>query len=213
MQSFSRCIGKRWRSLLFGILCLTLIAGNSIHKSTKGDLPRVTVDRGEAVLLLPESLTKVINRNFPGFRVPTREDMTGEWATRSKKYAVPYACWGDFTGNGFTDIALILLGKDRWKLVMFNQTAKGEYEAYEARGYPGPDIEFTTVHPAQRFHIYTLSAGQKLKVDGSSVRLTQRELDTIIFSLLEDARSGIQFVWFPKFGSYDATVRFGNLTD
>ena len=206
-------------SSLVGILCLSLILSKAVPVCAENGLPQVTLEGDKPVLVLPDVLFKFINTTLPDFRVPTKEDMTGKWATYPKKDAVPYACWGDFNGDGLTDIALILIGKIRWKLMVFNQTANGNYEAFEASGYPGPDKEFTRYHPpdryhpTHRYHIYTLKAGQKLKVDGLIVWDVQFKFDTIIFSILGESRSGILFVWSPRGKYYSASLGFGSLTD
>lgn len=58
---------------------------------------------------------------------------------------IPYAVWGDLSGGGRTDVALILLGNKEWKLAIFHQTETG-YVLVHAQGSrtEGPDAQVSS---------------------------------------------------------------------
>jgi hypothetical protein len=78
-------------------------------------------------LELPKGAIQAIERDFPRLRIPTHEDIKGEWATLHRDGRVAYATWGDYDGDRMTDIALILLGADEWKCIVLNQRRSGVY--------------------------------------------------------------------------------------
>src|SRR5690348_4751217 len=94
------------------IECL-MIAGIAIlagHQPAfaENPLPKVIMEDGTPVVELPGKLTQFISVKFPDLRLPGKADMKGGWATFHGKREIPYACWGDFNGDGLTDVALIL---------------------------------------------------------------------------------------------------------
>ena len=205
------CLAGGNRFFSVGILSLLLLA-NSLAVRASDDSPKILLRENKPVLVLPESLTQYIKAKYPNLRVPNVEDMTADWATYLKKDTVPYACWGDFNGDGMTDVALILIGKQRWRLLAFNQTDEHTYEALRLGHFPGPDRSFTRHHPLQNFYIYTLEAGKKLKVGEELVGHTQHEFDSIAFFRLGEPADGILYRWRTKNNLYGVT-RFGGLTD
>lgn len=200
---------KFFSSAILPLLLLACTAG----VDATGHTPKIVVREGKPVLVLPESLTSYIKTQYPSFRVPTAEDMTGAWAPYLDRMdAVPYATWGDFNGDGLTDVALILIGQGRWKNVAFHQTARHTYEAQRLGYFPGPDKRFVRVHPPQRFILYTLKAGEKLKFGEKHVDVSQHQFDSIFFGLSKDPTSAIQYQWEPDPNFYSAN-RYGDMTD
>lgn len=192
MKNFMRPMVFFLGRILFVVL--TLIMVDSVW--AEGNMPKVVVEGERPLLVLPEALMRYIRVKFPDYRIPTKEDMTGEWGTYQKKDAVPYACWGDFNGDGLTDVALILIGKDQWRLVAFHQTAEGTYVASgKVVRFMGPDEIFYRRNPPQRFHIYTIKAGDVLKVGDKAAFNTPYQFDSIAFFLIGDPASGIHSVW------------------
>jgi hypothetical protein len=152
------------------------------------DTPRIIQKNDKPVLLLPKSLTKYIKATFPGFRIPTGTDMVGKWATYSKKDAVPYACLGDFNGDGRTDVALMLIREDKWRIVAFQRMAEDGWEWERLTPYRLP------FYPnfLQGVHIYTLKAGQMIIRDGKSEDSSKKELDTIIYTVITEKPDQIE---------------------
>jgi len=194
------------------ILPLLLLACTAGVDAT-GHTPKIVLREDKPVLVLPESLTSYIKTQYPSFRVPNAEDMTGGWATYlDRTDAVPYATWGDFNGDGLTDVALILIGQDRWKNVAFHQTAEHIYEAERLGKFPGPDKRFVRVHPPQRFILYTLKAGEKLKFGEEFDDISQHQFDSIAFGLSKDPTDVVQYKWAPEYNFY-SVIAYGGMTD
>jgi hypothetical protein len=159
------------------------------------DTPRIIQKNDKPVLLVPESLTKYIKATFPGFRIPTGTDIVGKWATYSKKDAVPYACLGDFNGDGRTDVALILMGKDTWRIVAFQRMAEDGWEWGKLSRHRLP------IYPnfLQGVHIYTLKAGQMIIRDGESEDSSKEEFDSIIYTDITEKPDRIeQHSWYKR---------------
>ena len=120
-----RCDALAVLTLLGAMLSL---AGGAAAVPPAGNLePKITDENGAPTIALPEALLKQIQTKYPGFRVPRKEDVTGEWANTRTTDQVPYAVWGDMDGNGLTDVALMVLGQDKWKVVVFLQQPGGGY--------------------------------------------------------------------------------------
>lgn len=85
------------------------------------EVPVVKLQDGKPVLVLPVRMKEFIEGYFEDYRLPGPQDMIGDWAQFKK--TVPYAAWGDFNGDRLLDLALVLLGKDRWRLAELHQTA------------------------------------------------------------------------------------------
>lgn len=127
-----------------------LLSGYKPAISTQIDDPQIVRQNGQKVLLLPNSLIESIRRNFHGFNIPTESDMTGRWLEEKEPNPFPYITWGDFDGDGLTDVAVLLVRDGQkehakherheklerhdhpWKFVIFHQTPGREYKpAYE----------------------------------------------------------------------------------
>ena len=191
-------MGDLWtedRSMRIVILCLLLIIAIPSSIEAQSNIPQVVVKDGSPVLVLPDSLIAFIAESYPGFRVPTKEDRTGEWATYSKADAVPYACWGDFNGDGLTDVALMLIGNDGWRLVAFNQKVNGTYVDHKVIGFPGEEKNWYRYNPPQRFQVYTVKAAEAFKVGDRASFYSRYEFDSIAFMSLGDPTSGKHSIW------------------
>lgn len=142
---------------------------------------------------VPETLRSFIAAHYPGYHVPSRRQMIRGWARYSKTKVPPYACRGDFNGDGRIDAALILLGSSAWRLVAFHARADGSYDALEPRGLPGIQGEFERENPAQDFRVFTVKKGTRLRVSGSAG--IAHKFDSIGLFLIDDPNSGVQFKW------------------
>ncbi len=200
---------KFFSSAILPLLLLACTAG----VDATGHTPKIVLREDKPVLVLPESLTSYIKTQYPSFRVPNAEDMTGAWAPYLDRMdAVPYATWGDFNGDGLTDVALILIGQGRWKNVAFHQTARHTYEAQRLGYFPGPDKRFVRVHPPQRFILYTLKAGEKIKFGEEFDDISQHQFDSIAFALSEDPTGVMQYKWAPEYNFY-SVIAYGGMRD
>lgn len=76
--------------------------------------------------MVPARLEASIKANFPAYRIPQGQDITAGWVN-DKLGASPFFCLGDFNGDGIVDAAIILVGKDTWRVVVFEQDQAGAY--------------------------------------------------------------------------------------
>jgi len=51
----------------------------------------------------------------------------GQWAKGVQAGTPPFMCEGDFSGDGLTDEAIILIGQDSWRFVVFEQRRGGDF--------------------------------------------------------------------------------------
>src|SRR5436190_6257722 len=82
-----RCDALAVLTLLGAMLSL---AGGAAAVPPAGNLePKITDENGAPTIALPEALLKQIQTKYPGFRVPRKEDVTGEWANTRTTDQVP----------------------------------------------------------------------------------------------------------------------------
>lgn len=83
--------------------------------------------------LIPAGLKEAVRADFPSYRLPEESDLTGGWVVR-KPGNSSFLCFGDFNGDGIGDAAVILIGEQAWRFVVFEQDKSGEYRpAFIAR--------------------------------------------------------------------------------
>jgi hypothetical protein len=172
------------------------------------EVPRVENKSGDEFLVLPPKLTESLRKGLPGFRVPEAKDRTGNWNQDTDAGNLPYAVWGDFKGDGRTDVALILLGNKEWKLAIFHQTDSGFTLGYsQGSTTESPDAQ---VPSAQILTLKLVSKGKPYKyaIISKSGRQEKRynfDHDAIEFSGVETFLSVLHW----KNGSYQ-TLSFGD---
>jgi hypothetical protein len=116
------------------ILGLTVVllwgCGKTQDNLTVGTKPQQTA----APISLPPRLLVAVTEKFPQYRVPASSDLTAYWAKTDQDGAIPFLCEGDFTGDGLTDYAIVLIGQETWRFVVFEQRTEGDFRsAYVAR--------------------------------------------------------------------------------
>ena len=110
--------------LLLAIFCLLSFYVVNAQAAPVND-PQVVKQGSEYILLLPDKLLVVVAKQYPTFRIPNDTDITGAWANMRTLGTFPFATWGDFNGDGLTDVVLILINEKEWKQVIFNKTSSG----------------------------------------------------------------------------------------
>ncbi len=205
-----RPIAKMCRRSILIVLGMFLAGtAGAAFGADESSSPRIEVTKGAPTLVLPDSLSRFINKQYPNLRVPKAADMTGPWAAFDNKNTVPYACWGHFDDKGRTDIALILLGKGRWQALSFHPLEQDQYAVFPLEGYAGSTEDFTQAHAPQEFYIYTLKAGDSLVLQGKKVPETTYNHDAIEFFSLKDPQTGILYQWRPRGTSDKPEYRYG----
>jgi hypothetical protein len=173
-------------------------------------VPVVKLQDGKSVLVLPVRMKEFIEGYFENYRLPGPQDMIGDWAQFKK--TVPYAAWGDFNGDRLLDLALVLLGKDRWRLAELHQTADGFFKEVDIEGsLPGKEL-FTRNNNPQDYYVFVVPAGQKLFVEEKPVEASEHAHDSVAFFCIRSPESGMLCSWNPDTG-FHSTMRFNNFTD
>ncbi len=204
------------RESRFVLLCVIGLAGASVFPFSRlspqtqkaNDVPRIEIRAGQEYLVLPVKLSAAIEKEAPRFRVPGPKDRSGNWDQDTEAGNLPYAVWGDFNGDGRTDVALILLGNKEWKLTIFHQTEAG-FRLVHSTGSKteGPDAQVPSAQvlslklvPRGKPYVYTTltNAGRKEK-------RYNFEYDAIEFSAVEQFLSIVYW----KAGKYEV-MSFGD---
>ncbi len=112
-----------WRQkTLTTVLTFSLLIVSGVKANPVED-PNIVMQDGQQVLLLPDKFKDFIKTAFPAFRIPEQEDLIGLWAT----YIFPFVRWGDFNGDGLTDIAVIIINDQAYKALIAHKTTD-DYE-------------------------------------------------------------------------------------
>lgn len=117
--------------VLFGQL---LAACGSQPASSDAEGAKIAPGDRNRASRVPESVLKKLSVSYPTLSVATEKELSGECSGDDNSGACPYCAWGDFNGDTRTDIAVILLGKDRWRLVIFHRSKDDYMEAYSTGG-------------------------------------------------------------------------------
>jgi hypothetical protein len=197
----------RRRSLLI-IIAVIFFPFRTIYAVDNG-LPRIEIKNNSAILVLPNSLKQYISQQYPELRVPTPADMRGLWANFKKTNGVPYACWGHFDDKNRTDIALILLGKEEWRVLAFHPLENDQYAVLPLEDYVWTTKEFTSAHPPQDFYLFCLKTGKNLVLDGEFISKAKHPHDSAAFVSLKDPKTGILYQWMPPTASDQSEYRYG----
>ncbi len=190
--------------LLVAVLALTSqLAVQQTVAQKQNESPRIEKKAGDEVLVLPGHLNDGIRTQFPGFRVPTAKDRTGLWESDTDEGNLPFAVWGDFNGDGRTDVALILLGNKEWKFVIFHQTDSGYVAAHS--GGARTDMADALVQSPQILSLKLIPRGKTYTYSGSRKLRYTFKTHAIEFSASEQFLS----LWHWKDGKYE-TIEFAD---
>ena len=120
------------------ILAVACVGSDRSTPNAKALPPSATqTTEDESLLKLAPPLVSQIKKEFAAYRIPTKDDRTGVWASGTHG-ETPFVASGDFDGNGRIDTALILLGDGDWKLVVFHQMDDGGYRSFPLLTLPNP---------------------------------------------------------------------------
>jgi len=100
----------------------------------RGPVPTIAILNDQEHLELPENLVARVSSDFPGFRVPSETDISGDWARERHPGSLPFVTWGDYNGDGFVDVALLLLSDGYWKLIVAHQSSDSSVSTTEVIG-------------------------------------------------------------------------------
>jgi len=142
---------------IFGIVIVLLMA---IHTANAEDLKsKKSKNNSELPLEVPELLKSSIASLYPGFRIPNQKDMVKQWGGQARAGIFDFIEWGDFNGDGLTDVALILLSDTKSKLTILHQGKDGYVSAYE------DDAPIDNEHVPQSYYIDLVKKGRTLHLE------------------------------------------------
>lgn len=102
------------------IIIATFLLVNSL--AFADDLKPRWISKKSGRVELPANFLKAVKSDYPSLRVPTGKDITGIW-----KEGFSFAAWSDFSGDGLTDIAIILVSGAHQKQVIYHQNKDGSF--------------------------------------------------------------------------------------
>lgn len=183
-----------------------------VSANPDGDEPQVIVEAGQQRLLLPTALKQLLRRRFRSYYVPTRYT-GGQWTRFSGTRVVPYGTWGDFNGDGRTDIALLFTRSPRprmfhlWYVYVFFQDVQGQYSeksAFELDDFRHGSSE---PRPIQSYRLTVHKADAPIRSDDLTLPYTY-PLDSIALVRLEPKREEIEriYAWDPKLNVIRRTI-------
>jgi hypothetical protein len=129
---------------------------------------------------LPAAVNKIIQKDFLGYRLPNSNDYRLDWKDFYEVEKTPFVALNDFNSDGNDDIALLLVGAEKyklWKLVVFHNIDIG-YTPHILVASPADDGR--DYGPIQR---YRITAAAKCKNSRPCLRLYVYE------------SAGFEYVW------------------
>lgn len=196
MKIFTRYL--KLMSLLFFTIVMTDLFADQI--------PVIVKENGNEKLILPQKAIALISSLYPDTRIPDSSDIKGLWSSFKKPGKFPFVTWGDFTGNGETDIAVLLLGPGSYGSGDYDYTGNyveiilnqknGEYlvEYENRRKFVSGDVQI----PQQI--IYRILSKQTI-LDVTETEKFQQSNDSLIRTYYE-VESGILYWGQSKYVEY-----------
>jgi hypothetical protein len=171
--------------------------------------PVVITVNGKRELVLPDAVLSLVNSKYPGFRVPGVDDLEGEWLYEYSDGRYPWVVWGDFTGNGMIDIALMLVNDKEWKKIIVNKTTTGYEVALDDLGNQF-DLGDGVVDVPQDFYMHLLKKGTVIEAvtypsgekDQEQITSFTAQYDCVISGVYE---SQLSIIYWQN-GSYKRVV-------
>jgi hypothetical protein len=151
-------------------------------------------------VVVPERLSEAIKKNFPQFHLPMRSDLTGGWAGGETSGRFPFITWGDFNGDGLTDIAVVLLNDKEWKFAIFHRQPDDSYGLGHSAGGLFGSGENASVTSPQDISLLRVKKGVEHKVQAGGQTFTYTfDTDAIQMGVNE---SGLYIIYW-KNGKYE----------
>jgi hypothetical protein len=157
---------------------------------------KVTRTGAALTVTLAPALQRALQKHVPGFALPRLDEFDPEMLTYLRKAHkepfAPFACTGDFDGNGLPDAALFVRDrKDRWVFVAFHQAPNARFTPYRIHGGGTPMrllssdrvAEFIALQPKGRVR-YLIPVSDPVNLRPATMSLKH---DGILFAWFETA--------------------------
>jgi hypothetical protein len=132
----------------------TFLNVSDVHEDTQVPANAVIAPgwRTDSEPVYPSSLVRQVQAEFPSYRLPQFEDISGDWEVFGNPESLsPFYASGDFFGDGREDHAVFLLDQttDFYKLVVFPRNEEKK-----------PISLFNEIGDPQRFFVRTVPPGR-----------------------------------------------------
>lgn len=167
-------------------------------------VPMIIKENGKERLILPQPILDFISTNYAGYRIPSSVDLKANWEARKEPGKFPFVTWGDFDGNGETDVMLLLLGpavvgEEYWIYqgdyaeVIFHQVNSSFVVKFDHKS------SFSSEGPK-----YPQEITYKLMKKGETIQIGKTESYTAIHdSILDDFLELDTSIWYWNGTGYD----------
>jgi hypothetical protein len=145
----------------------------------------VSASRTVPGMPLPTGLQASIDANFPGYRIPAAKDIIGGWANEKKPTDLSFLCRGDFNGDGIEDVAIILVGEQSWRLVIFEKDGQERHQVVfvarpKSKAELGKNWEQQMLSDPQQLLLRTVRKGETWAPEaGDDPKLGPMKVDAI----------------------------------
>ena len=168
-----------WTNRFMRVGCLALLVLSGCDKKQHDAQVVPKPQDATAADALPARLLTAITENFPRYHVPAGSDLTGLWAKAGQAGTPPFICQGDFNGDGLADAAIVLIGRDAWRFVIFEQGPGGDFlPAYIARPQLPTELpkggEDISIEAPQEMILERIAKGQVWAPEGGDERYEVR---------------------------------------
>jgi hypothetical protein len=166
-------------TLAVGTIGSGTAAGVKARPNSRAACPvKVSWQGKRAIVVLDEALQRSLRRHYPGWALPPLSlydpDVRSRYESEPER-GVPFACCGDFDGNGLADAALILRRRrTHWLVVVFHQTRRGVFRPYPIDRWNGKgdvdDALQMTIEQYPRGPVTYLIGGPDMQTATRSIR-------------------------------------------
>lgn len=173
------------------------IAGR-VRSATAGDAEKQSREAQLEFAGIPRTLLQYLDDHLPNFELPKNEEadptILQGFTLRGSKQPSPFACSGDFNGDGLKDFALLLRDKARetLELLAFHQTHEHTYTHFVLW-----KVEFSSIpDPVSLFYLECEKPGKKRDFHGA------RAVDVKNDSITVDSMEGAGELFYFGHGRY-----------
>lgn len=129
---------------------------------------------------LPATVTDQIEQELPAYT----------WHKNARHLVL-----GDFDGNGFEDVAVLLSGEEDWQLAAFRQIEKERYQLHKLDSFPGNNSGFKKRFPLQDLTLKAIDNGNLRNSDATTTSSAAEHSASIALHLPDAEKMAMLFTW------------------